>query len=382
VSVETLIADVEQALVRLVRLGLGERLATVAHVAALAQVDVGALAGLELAYVTGSGAWEWLPDSTSSPDGVDVVAATSSATGRWHRVVTPWTYGAGGTNLGQKPTGYLKAAEAYSSDDTEALLDRLFGAAPAVVVTFEGDEPQSLDMIPGVFYRDVLTFMILVSAVNLRTPPAATQGYSAEAGAYQIIGDLRRLFCGVAPEPGIPGVERLEIGRVDRMVEDINQRVFVFSMELRVRASFYIDEEDGAAAWSIQAQPALTAPAPDATTFDPQNYVISGCGLVEGHGPGLARTIAAAICKVAGSVVTADALAVTFGASKDTYRDLDAEGWHLSAVDADAPAPALAAGRLRVGVTRTDGDGVVLDRELCSYSVAFGSPIVVSLAAE
>lgn len=381
-SVETLITDVEQALVRLVRLGLGERLAAVANLAALAAVDVAALVEGELVFVTGSGCWEWLPASSATADGVEVVAATSSATGRWHRVVTSWTYGAGGANLAQKPTGYLKAAEAYSSEDTEAVLERLFGEAPAVVVRFEGDEPQSLDMTPGTFYRDVLSFSLLISAVNLRTPPSATQGYGSEVGAYQIVGDLRRLFCGVAPDPGIPGVERLEIGRVDRMVEDVNQRVFVFNMELRVRASFVIEDEDLVDAWSIAAQPALTAPAPEASAFDPRNYVISGCGLVEGHGPGLSRTIAAAICKVDGAVVTADALAVSFDADKDTYRDLDADGWHLSAVDAGAAAPALVEGRLRVGVTRTGGVGVVSDRELCSYSVAFGSPVIVAVTAE
>jgi hypothetical protein len=378
-SVENLISDVEQAIVRLVHLGLGERLATVASLAALAAVEVGALVEGELVFVTGSGLWEWLPESDVAADGVDFVAANSSATGRWRRVLTDWTYGAGGVNLAQKPNGYLKTVAAYSSDDVEAVLERVFAETPAVVVQFEGDDPTSIDMTPGTFYRTTLSFNLLVSATSLRASPAATQGYGAEVGIYRLLGDLRRLICGVAPDPGVEGVERFEIGRTDRMLDNVDRRVFVFNMELRVRASFYIDEEDGAAAWTIQAQPALTAPAPDAATFDPRNYVIAGCGLVEGYGPGLSRTIAAAIAKVDGAVVTAEALSVTFAVDSDTYRDLDADGWHLTAVDAGAAAPALAEGRLRVGVTRTDGDGVVSDRELCSFSVAFGSPIVVGV---
>lgn len=391
-SVETLIADVESALVRLIRLGLGHRYPTKASVAELSTLSTAVLLDGALCYVNGAGLYEWRTTSTATADGVEVVASAAQPTGktngRWHRVSTTWTWGAGGQNLAQKTSGYLRTVEPYSSDDAdEEALTRVFVNTPAVLVGFTGDTPESVDMTPGTFYRDVMTFNLAILTKSFRPSPAATQGpqFSAEAaadpGAYRIIGDLRKLIMSNAPDPGIPGVERLEIGRVELAFENEDRRVYVWSMELRVRASFYLDEEDGESAWSIAAQPADTAPEPDASAFDARNYVISGCSLVEGYGPGLGRTIAAAIVKVNGSVVTADALAVTFDTGKDTYRDLDADGWHLSAVETGAAAPALADGRLRVAVTRTDGSGVVFDRELCSYSVAFGSPVVVGIVS-
>lgn len=385
-SVESLIGDVEAALARLIRLGLGVRLPAVGSAIALAALDVGALSPGELCPV-GAGLFEWMPYSSAPDDGVLVVAPSPApAVGRWHKVVTDWTYGAGGLNLGAKTTGYLRAAEAYGSDDgPDAVLERVYGQTPSVLVQFTNDEPESIDMTPGAFYRNVLSFQLIVMNSSLRPAPATTQGppdsveAAADPGSYRTIGDLRRLLAGVAPDPKIPGVERIELGRVELGDEAENQRLFQFLVQVRVRASFVIEDEDLVDAWSIAAQPADTTPAPDAATFDARNYVISGCGLVEGHGPGLSRTIAAAIAKVDGSVVTAAQLSVTFDANTDTYRDLDADGWHLAAVDSGAPAPALADGRLRVAVTRTDGAGVLYDRELCSYSVAFGSPVLVAL---
>lgn len=388
-SVESLIGDVEAALARLIRLGLGVRLPAVGDVGALAALDVGALSPGELCPVTGSGLFEWMPYSSSPDDGALVVAPSPApAVGRWHRVATEWTYGAGGLNLGAKLTGYLKAVEAYGSDDgPDAVLERVYGQTPSVLVQFTGDEPESIDMTPGAFYRNVLSFQLVVMNSNLRPAPATTQGSpdsgeaAADPGSYRTIGDIRRLLAGVAPDPKIPGVERIELGRVELGDEAENQRLFQFLMQVRVRASFVIEDEDLLDAWSIAAQPADTAPAPDAAAFDARNYVISGCGLVEGHGPGLSRTIETAIAKVDGAVVTASQLAVTLDADSDVYRDLDADGWHLTAVDAGASAPALADGRLRVAVTRTDGGGVLHDRELCSYSIAFGSPVLVAVTA-
>jgi hypothetical protein len=79
---------------------------------------------------------------------------------------------------------------------------------------------------------------------------------------------------------------------------------------------------------------------------------------------------------VGGTPVAVAAQSITFAASSDTYRDLDNAGaWHFAIVAPDV-APALpVAGRLRVGVTRTDGAGVVSDSALCSFSVPYGDAI-------
>lgn len=393
-GVETLIADIEAALVRLIRLGLGYRYPTKATTSELAALNIAVLPDGALCRVTGSGLYEWLTTSTATADGSNVIASTAQPTGktngRWVKVSTDWTWGIGGQNLADKTTGYLRAVEPYVSDDAdEEALTRVFGNLPAVCVGFTGDDPQSVDMQPGTFYRDELTFNIAILTKNFRPSPAATQGspFSAEAasdpGAYRIIGDLRKLFMSNAAEPGIAGVERLVIGRAELAFESEDRRVYGWSFDLNVRASFYLDEEDGEDAWSIVAQPVDTAPAPDSTRFDESNYVISGAGLVEGYSSGLSRTIAAAVAKIDGATVTADAESVTFDANKDTYRDLDEEGaWHFTAVDTEAAEPTLATGRLRIGVTRTDGSGVVSDRALCSFSIATSSPVSIDLTSE
>ncbi|MEK9726056.1 MAG: hypothetical protein VW405_21570, partial [Rhodospirillaceae bacterium] len=71
--------------------------------------------------------------------------------------------------------------------------------------------------------------------------------------------------------------------------------------------------------------------------------------------------------------VSAAAQLVTFTAERDTYRDLSTAGtWTFTAVAAGAPQPALASGRMRVAVTRTDSSGVLGDMALCSFSIPYG----------
>lgn len=383
-SVETLIADVESALVRLVRLGLGWRYPTKASLAELAAMQVAVLRDGGLCYVTGQGLFEWLPFSSATPDGVNVVVPTTlpagKTNGRWLKVSTTWTYGAGGTSLSSKTTGYLRSVEAFSSDDgPDAAIERVFGNTPSVLVQFTGDDPQSASNLPGTFYRDALTFQLLVVTANLRGIASATQGspVPAEAtvdpGAYRIIGDLRRLLAGVSPDFGISGVERVEIGAASLAFEDLDRRLFVWTLNVTVRASFSIDDEDLVDA-AVRAQPALTEHWP-AASFDKDNYVASGGGLDEGAGAGFDRTVDETLAKVAGLAATLAETPVTFDADSDTYRDFSASGWTFTAVVAGATPPPVAADSFRVAVTRTDSSGVLYDRALCSFSIPFGDPI-------
>lgn len=383
-SVETLIADVESALVRLVRLGLGWRYPSKASLTDLAALQAAVLRDGGLCYVTGQGLFEWLPFSTATADGVNVVASTNlpagKTNGRWVKVSTTWTYGAGGTSLSSKATGYLKSVEAYSSDDgADVAIERVFGATPSVLVQFTGDSPTSNSNLPGTFYKDSLEFQLLVITSNLRGIASATQGSPVadeDPGAYRVIGDLRRLLCGVSPDFGISGVERVEIGAASLAFEDLDRRLFVWTLGVTVRASFSIDDEDLDDA-AVRAQPALTEHWP-AAVFDKDNYVASGGGLNEGAGVGFDRNIEATIAKIGGAAVSAAETPVTFDADTDTYRDLAPGGtWVFTSVSAGASAPALATGRLRVGVTRTDSAGVVSDTALCSFSIPFGDPIDV-----
>jgi len=384
-SVETLIGDAEAALVRLIHLGLGWRYPVKANLIALAAMDVVVLSDGALCYVTSEGAvYEWLAFSTSTVSSPTVIVPTTPPTGktngRWHKVVTDWTYGAGGANLGAKTTGYLKAVEAYSTDDgADAAIERVFGKTPSVLVQFTGDAPVSNSDLRGAFYKDQLAFQVLIVTANLRGRATATQGPPAQLtdeaatdpGAYQIIGGLRRLLCGVAGTFGVAGVERVEIGPSSLAFEDYDRRLFVWTMGVTVKASFQIEDEDLVDA-VVRLQPALTESWP-AVQWDKDNYVSRGGGLDEGAGTGLSRAIDETIAKIAGAAVSAAALPVTFTASSDTYRDLSPLGvWTLTAVAAGTPQPALASGNMRVAVTRTDASGVLGDMALCSFSIPYG----------
>ena len=384
-SLETLIGDAEAALVRLIQLGLGWRYPTRADLTALAAMDVLVLNDGALVYVTSEGAiYEWLAFSVSAVSSPTVIAPTSPPTGktngRWHKVITDWTYGAGGTNLGAKTSGYLKAVEAYSVDEgPDAAIEQVFGKTPSVLVQFTGDAPVADSGLRGTFYKNTLNFQLLIITANLRGRVTATQGPPAQLtdeaatdpGAYRIIGALRRLLCGVAGTFGVAGVERIEIGPTSLAFEDYDQRLYVWTMNVMMKASFQIEDEDLEDA-ALRIQPALTENWP-AATWDKNNYISRGGGLDEGAGAGLSRTVDETIAKIAGAAVSVAATPVTFSASSDTYRDLSPAGtWTFTAVAAGAPQPALVSGRLRVAVTRTDASGVLGDMALCSFSIPYG----------
>jgi len=384
-SLETLIGDAEAGLVRLIQLGLGWRYPVRANLTALAAMDVLVLNDGALVYVTSESAvYEWLTFSVSAVSSPTVIAPASppagKVNGRWHKVVTDWTYGAGGVNLGWKTTGYLKAVEAYSVDEgPDAAIERVFGKTPSVLVQFTGDAPISDSGLRGAFYKTTLNFQLLIITANLRGRVNATQGppvqltdeASSDPGAYRIIGHLRRLLCGVSGVFGVAGIERIEIGPTSLAFEDYDQRLYVWTMNVMMKGSFQIEDEDLEDAL-LRIQPALTENWP-AVTWDKNNYISRGGGLDEGAGTGLSRTVDETIAKVAGTAVSVAATPVTFAASSDTYRDLSTAGtWTFTAVAVGAPQPALASGRMRVAVTRTDAIGVLGDMALCSFSIPYG----------
>lgn len=382
--VETLITTVEAGLTRILHLALGWRHPAVADQAALVATPVEHLPSGALVFVTSdSNLWEWDPDSEALVSAL-VLQSTQlppTARGRWLKVVTPWSYGAGGINLAQRQDGYLRAIETYSSDDgPEAAIERVSSYLPSCMVQFTGDEPESLSNIPGTFYRDVLSFTLLIMSQNLRYAPNATQGPrdSVEAlddpGVYRIIGDVRRVLHGLSFVSGLMNVERIEVGGSELGFEDLDRRVYVWQLAVKVRASYEITDEDLVAP-ALRLQPALTECWPLAK-FDKLNYVAVGGGFDEGPGPGLTRTIEATIAIVGGAGCSAPLLSHTFLADSDTYRDLSPLGvWTFTPVAAGAPPPPLISGQLRVAKTRSDATAILSDVALCSFSVPYGDPI-------
>lgn len=375
-AVETLIADAELALVSLIRYGLTKRY-TVANVAALAAMQPSVLSDHALAYVTASAkVFEWLQTSTATANGTTIVATTAQPSrGRWVVVDTSWTYGAG-VNLASKASGYLLYCDAYSdAGDADQLVDVTLLNVPAVLVTFEGSSPSSLSNLPGTYYRDDLSFSIIVLTSNLSGGVTATQGspITGDAtGAYRVIGDLRRLITSNTRNLAI-FVERAEIGDVRREFADLERRVECHSMKVTLRTSWNIEDEDLVDV-AIQGQPQLVGPA---KPFDAQNYVSTGCTIDDGTG--LSRILAAGTAVIGGAVVASPSGAVVFAPDSDVYRDLDSDGtWHLTDVPVGSDAPALVDGRLRVAFTRTSSSDVIADVQLCSFATDFGDAFDVT----
>lgn len=376
-AVETLIADAESALVSLIRFGIAKRY-TAANVAALAAMQPSVLSDHALAYVTAAAkVYEWLQTSTATANGTTIVATTASPSrGRWVVVNTPWTYGAGGVNLASKQSGYLLTCDAYSdAGDADQLIDVTLANIPAVLVTFEGSSPSSLSNIPGTYYRDDLSFSVIVLTSNLGGGVTATQGSPIAddaPGAYRVIGDLRRLIASNTRSVA-SYIERAEIGEVRREFADLERRVECHSMKVTLHTSWSIEDEDLVDV-AIKGQPQLVGTH---VPFDPQNYIATG-GLIE-DGTGLSRILSAATGVIAGSVVASPSGAVVFAPDSDVYRDLDGTGaWHLTDVSAGSDAPTLVAGRLRVAFTRTSSTDVLADVQLCSFAVDFGDAFDVT----
>ena len=379
---ENYISTIEAAICRIARLGLGWRRPAVADLTALVAVDATVLLDGAMVYVTSeANIYEWAIDSTATVDGSTVLASITldpSARGRWLKVLTSWTFGAGGTNLAKKQTGYLRAVEPYASMETsqgedDGILSRIAAQTPSVCVQFVGDEIESYDNQPGTLYSATLGIKLIIASSNLRAVPAAVRGdgVSDDPGVYRIIGDLRRLFGGLSFDNGIEGVERIEIGGSELISELEDRRVYIWGLDLIVKASFAIEDEDLVDDGEIWVQPKLTEFWP-LTKWDKLNYIATGGTL---SGSGLTRTVDATTGLIDGSAISFAALSVTLPASKDTYRDLDpSTGWYFTSVDIGSPQPPIVAGRLRVAVSRTTATDIEMDAGLCSFSAAYGSP--------
>lgn len=379
-DVRTLISTVEQTLFDILNLGLRYRLAPVADITALRSADALVAADQDLRYVTAENRlYRWVLTSTAADDGLNWIQPQAAPpNGRWQRVSNPCTWGPNlNAPLHSRQAGYARSVVLYEGQgnlEEEGLL-AVFGQKPAVLLQWLGDDPQAKSMRAGALYKDVLEFQILLVSQCLRPAPAAVLGslFGAEAawdpGLNRMIGDVRYLLAGI--ETGVAGIESVEIGRADIVTEDLAERLFIGSVQILVRTSFDIPDED-LVALQVQVDPEWTDFPQEG--FDPLNYIASG--LTIAIGPGLSRAPASGSAFIAGQVVPTAPPLFTFPANRDVYRDLKTDGSvvYLDVVPG-APAPALTPGALRLGRTRTGAAEIVADDLLCSYAASFFPPM-------
>lgn len=389
-NVLTEITTVELALLRVLRLAFLQRGTAVADVATLRSVDydyVVAVTEGALQHVTAEAIlYEWSQTSTATDDGVTVIKPASVTTGRWLRVSETWQYGANYNALLQSRVAVPWAREVVlyeGEDDGESLMQRVGGNVPALLLRWVGDSPKSL-LLPGAQYRNEHTFTILALTRNMRHPDLSAEAVTGsqlsedrdnDPGVNGIVGQLRKLLGGLVLLEGCQPliVGAATTGTVSNYGEDgtESERFFQVILELKLRTSYAVPDDDLVTLDNIDIAPELADQGPDEEAFDGANYITAGLSVAPGAG--LTRTIPAGAVTVAGVSVTTASTSRTFTASVNTYRDVVISTGALvfSAVAIGDPAPTLATGSFRVGVTMTDGTDIIDDTFLASVSKAY-----------
>lgn len=382
ITVRNSIVECERMLWELLSLALQRRDTPAANLAALAAYS--GMPDHSLVYVASENrVYRFAKDSQVAADGLNVVQPASlPGTGRWLRVESPLTFGPNSNApLQSRATGICSGVEIYQGDDGfEQMIERGYAKPPFLMIEFVGSEPEPLSLNPGAAYREKLEFTIHCFSRCLRAPWAAAWGspYPQEAaqdpGIFGLACLVRYLCAGV--RSGIPGIQRVEIGRIVVEYEDLDDRFFAAAVQVFVWASYEIPDED-LIPLELEAQPLEPAGrAGGALPFDRRNYVSEG--LFVDPGPGLARTVPAGLAVIDGAPVASAGGPVTLPAGRDIYRDLLPDGTLVyTDVAVSAPAPAVPAGALRIAYSRTSATDVDCDVWLCSYAFVLGNPIPI-----
>ncbi len=208
--------------------------------------------------------YKWSTFSLAADDGDLIVKPTDAGTaGRWLKT----------TSTSQ--TGYLRNVILHNGDfDDEILEERIFAQSPCVAVHFNGEEHVPLSQVPGALYDYRARFQLWSVSRNYRQGDEAAVGSqvaaeaSADPGAMQIHGDLKNLLAG--NDLGIEGVKYIEIqgGGVERA--NLADRVFIFYLDLEVRATVSPPSDAGSEVSEILIDVRVAEDQPIADTYPDQ----------------------------------------------------------------------------------------------------------------
>lgn len=382
-DITTALTQIEVALRDRIRFAYGVR-PVVANFTALRAVSSQSVNINSLRYVTSAGkAFAWYRFSTAADDGSTTIRPSDVASdkpGRW--IATTST----------ASTGYLKAVELYEGEsDAAAIIGRLNGIKPAVVIVFDGGDHQVRSQIPGALYDYRPSFRLWCVSSNLRPAHETAVGSAvaseaaADPGTNRIIGDLKKLLAGSSLS--MVGVRWVEIGPEERAFTSLADRLMVYSLRITVLASLDNpnNSADDVAITSMWAQKGVvvlngeTDLVADADPFNSArlpaiNTVADGAVLVP-MGSGLTKTITGGKVNVDGTVVTYTAASHTFAANSATYRDMAADGTlTFVAVGVGSTEPAVTTGALRIGCTVTDSSSVLADYYMAPTVNVYGDP--------
>lgn len=396
-SIRTALAQVEQAVHRVLRwklLALRTTLADVATLRAYATQAGGANATQEYTpiFVTSTGVrWEWISSSTATDDGVttaqpsDVSAGTP---GRW-RATTSTATG-----------GYLTAVNYWQGESTKKEYQvRILADRPSIAIVWESSDNDPRSTIPGAIFDYPCRFSIWCVDENMRPNYEAFfgSGYGYDSnhpGAITILGDAKKVLAdenkrqvgGSLTTGGLSSVSNcldlaggakvIEIDS-ERVVEaDLAERVFVLSLAIEVIAS--VENPDDAtehvAVTSLYGQPRI-GELHGQSSIDTDNCLTSIGAYAFSPQLGFTAAPQSGTAFIDGVAVSSAPAAHTFSSLSDTYCDLNPDGTLTYAtVDNENPAPSVTTGALRVGVVTTSATSITAFVYIASLLANYGGP--------
>ncbi len=342
------------------------------------------LAALTLTGVTSS--FRWNGQSTATDDGALVIKPDDvTGNGRWLNWTSPMrlapTVGGNSYYLHELTSGPLERVILLDRNMDDAEVSKLiFGQVPSVIIEATDDTPADMTQITGHRWDTQYHFTVSTITQNLRDRRQAAQGskFSGEStlGANKIDGLIQTLLGGTQLYGVLDGIRNVQVGRGYNWISEQAQRRVIRGRAFVILATVEnpAAPNDTGLVEEIDAQAELTDLGDDASDpWDLDDDVVTE-GLSVGLGVGLSgKTVRAGVATIAGETVTFVGEMRDFTASVATYRDLNPDGT-MTYVEAGIfeTEPPVTDGALRVGVTTTDGSGIIADRLIARSRVAYG----------
>ncbi len=368
------LSQVELALKNTILLAVGQRIGpTGANVAwatttALKVLPQAGIRNDELAFVSSKGfTYQFDRFSSLADDGNLVIAPTdAAATGRWIQTTSTVS------------SGYAKQVRIHTGrEEYSLMLAKANATRPSIHILFDQVRSYNRSLSIGALYQMAADYKIRSISSNLRGGSQGVDGSfvpsETDPGTHQMCGDIIAAVAGsqlnqtgvvYSQIDGERVVESPEEGRL--IVEEIRATVF-YTVHQPDIDSVVLDSLGGL---TIQRK-LLGGGSP----YDSNNVVTLGYTIPIGSG--FAKTPVTGTAVIGGAVVSSSPTSHTFSANSDTYRDLHTDGtFSYTTVANGGPAPALVytgplANTLRVGVTVTDGSGIIYDAMLASSLINF-----------
>jgi hypothetical protein len=329
--------------------------------------------------------WRWNTASTAADNGTTVVQPNDvpvGGKGRWLAFTSQLRFstvvGGNSMTLDQITSGPLQRVividKELSKEEKTQLIE---GAVPAVIIECHGDSPRDAGLDVGARWVTEYEFTISVLTQNLRDQRQAAQGSALDGdpGANAIDGFIKALLAGTVLNAAFVNdqpIMNVRLGDSENRYSEYGQRRVwrIRNYTLVVTEEFPMAPNDTTVPTDAFVQAELVALNSN-TTYDPNDYLVSGC--LPTVGAVLAQSVSAGTAVIAGNAVNYAGQSFTFAAYSDTYRDLKPNGtMTFTAVTASGLPPALTSGALRIGVTTTNGSVVVGDQVLAQTQANFG----------